>query len=261
MTTERAQVVSSFTIIKGSMIEETYAAFKAWDWSRSKRENLTWMRDESGIWGGSANWARDVYKVLNRRFDPFGRDRPLAELAQAGCELHVWRPLLLWHMTRDEYLLRDFLVYWLYERYSQGVFRLRPEDAVEYLKSLKKKRDVEWSGSWTENTTERVASGLLRMASDFGLLTGGAVKEFASYHLPEESFLYLLYALSDAHLSGRAVLESDEWRMYLLDQGDVEQELLRLHQFHKLRYEVAGTLVSLTLPQTSVTEFVRESST
>lgn len=243
------------------MIEETYAAFKAWDWSRSKRENLAWMRDESGLWGGSANWARDVYKVLNRRFDPFGRDRPLAELAQTGCELHVWKPILLWHITRDEYLLRDFLVNWLYTRYAQGVFRLRPEDTVEYLKSLKKKRDIEWSGGWTEATTERVASGLLRMAKDFGLLTSGTVKEFASYHLPEESFLYLLYALSDAHLSGRAVVESDEWRMYLLDPGDVEQELLRLHQFHRLRYEVAGTLVSLTLPQSSVTEYVKESAT
>jgi hypothetical protein len=261
VTAERAHVVSSFTIIKGSMIEETYAAFKAWDWSRSKRENLTRMRDESGIWGGSANWARDVYKVLNRRFDPVGRDRPLVELAQAGCELHVWKPLLLWHMTRDEYLLRDFLVNWLYSLYAQGVCRMRPEDVVEYLQSLKKKRGIEWSGSWTENTTERVASGLLRMASDFGLLSGAAVKEFASYHLSEESFLYLLYALSDAHLSGRAVVESDEWRMYLLDQGDVEQELLRLHQFHKLRYEVAGTLVSLSLPQLSVSEYVKEFAT
>ena len=35
-------------------------------------------------------------------------------------------------------------------------------------------------------------------------------------------------------------------------------ELLRLHQFRKLRYEVAGSLVELTLPCSSATAFVEE---
>jgi hypothetical protein len=39
---------------------------------------------------------------------------------------------------------------------------------------------------------------------------------------------------------------------------DVERELLRLHQFRKLRYEVAGSLVELTLPCGSAAEFVEE---
>ena len=41
----RANVVSSFTVIKGAMIAETYAAFAGWDLSRSKRENLDRLRD------------------------------------------------------------------------------------------------------------------------------------------------------------------------------------------------------------------------
>ena len=51
--------------------------------------------------------------------------------------------------------------------------------------------------AWTEATTKRVAAGLLKIAADFGLLRGGTVKEFASYHLPERSFLYLLHAMLD----------------------------------------------------------------
>ena len=37
--------------------------------------------------------------------------------------------------------------------------------------------------------------------------------------------------------------------MFLMRPSDVERELLRLHQFRKLHYEVAGSLVQLSLPQ------------
>ena len=106
MRKSRSRVVSSFTIIKGAFIEETYAIFQAWDFSLSCPENLRRVRETSVIGATSQNWLRDVAKVLNRRFDTEGRDRPLVELAQAECDRAVWRPLLLWHMTRDEFLLR-----------------------------------------------------------------------------------------------------------------------------------------------------------
>lgn len=257
MTAARANVVSSFTIVKGSLIEETNAAFREWDFALTKRENLAHMR-EMGVLGARANWSLNVAKVINRRFDPAGRDRPLVDLAQAGCDMHVWKPILLWHMTRDEFLVRDFLVTWLYPRFADGALRLRPEDVSAYLQSLTSRKGIEWSGAWTERTTERVASGLLRIAADLGFLSGTTVKEFASYHLPEESFVYVLHALAEHNPSARAIIESEDWHMYLLDQSDVERELLRLHQFHKLRYEVAGSLMSLDLPCASLAEYAKE---
>jgi hypothetical protein len=257
VTATRANVVSSFTIVKGSLIDETYAAFREWDFTLTKRENLAHVR-ETGVLGARANWSLNVAKVINRRFDPAGRDRTLVELAQAGCDMHIWKPILLWHMTRDEFLVRDFFVTWLYPRFVEGAFRLRPEGVVAYLQSLTKKKGIEWSGAWTEGTTERVASGLLRIAADFGLVTGGIVKEFASYHLSEESFAYMLHALAELNPSARSIVESEDWHMYLLDQGDVERELLRLHQFYKLRYEVAGSLMSLDLPCASLAEYAKE---
>ena len=49
----RSNVVSSFTVVKGAMIEETYAVFAAWDFARSKRENLDRLRDENFIGAGA----------------------------------------------------------------------------------------------------------------------------------------------------------------------------------------------------------------
>src|SRR4051794_41088545 len=124
MSEDRSHVVSSYTIKMGSLIDETYAVFTSWDFSASRYENLKRVRDEGIVGAVSASWALDVTKVLNRRFDPDGRDRPLVELAQAGLDRETWDPLLLWHMTRDEFLVRDFLVSWLFPRYVEGTYRL-----------------------------------------------------------------------------------------------------------------------------------------
>jgi len=68
----RSRVVSSFTIVKGSLIEETYSIFRDWDYRVSKFENLRRVRDENTIGATSTNWALTVTKVMNRRFDPAG---------------------------------------------------------------------------------------------------------------------------------------------------------------------------------------------
>lgn len=253
-SSSRAEVASSFTVVKGAMIDETYAVFSAWDFARSKRQNLDRLRDENFIGASSATWLRDVGKVLNRRFEPDGRDRPLVLLAKNGCAVEEWKPLLLWHMTRDEFLVRDFLQNWLFPAYVAGAFRVRPEELDAYLLGIGK-RGAKTEHAWTEQTMKRVAAGLLKIAVDFGLLRGSIVKEFASYHLPERSFLYILHALRDEKLSPGKVVAAPDWRMFLMHPADVERELLRLHQFRKLEYQVAGSLVQLSLPCASSREY------
>lgn len=253
-TASRANVASSFTVVKGALIEETYAAFAAWDFERSKRENLDRLRAENFVGAGSVTWLRDVAWVLSRRFDPNGRDRPLAVLAKRGLSVEEWKPLLLWHMTRDEFLVRDFLETWLFAAYDEGTFRVRTEDVEKYLGSIGK-RGGTTEHAWSEQTTKRVAAGLLKMAVDFGLLRGSVAREFASFHLPEGSFLYLLHAMRDERLSPARVVASPDWRLFLMRPADVEHELLRLHQYRRLEYQVAGSLVQLSLPCASTGEY------
>jgi hypothetical protein len=254
MRASRAHIASSFTLIKGAMIDETYSVFARWDLDCSKRENLDRARRENFIGAKSATWLRDVVKVFNRRFDPDGRDRPLVLLARNGCSVHVWKPLLLWHMTRDEFLLRDFLLNWLYPAYASGAFWIRPEELYGYLRSINK-RGGSTEHPWSDATTQRVAAGLLKMSVDFDLLRGRVVKEFASYHLPEQSFLYLLHAIRDALRNPGKLIDAADWRLFLMHPDAVERELLRLHQYRKLDYQVAGSLVQLRLPCASSREY------
>src|ERR1700733_13554108 len=98
----RSHVASSFTILKGAMIDETYAVLAAWDFTLSKRENLDRLRRDNFIGAPTSTWLRDVAWVMNRRFEPSARDRALTILAKSGCPIDEWKPLLLWHITRDE---------------------------------------------------------------------------------------------------------------------------------------------------------------
>jgi len=236
------------------MIDETYAVFSKWDFGLSKRENLDLLRRENFIGARTTTWLRDVAKVLNRRFEPNTRDRAIALLAKSGCPIDEWKPLLLWHITRDEFLLRDFLVNCLFPSFASGTYFIRTEDLYVHLQSIGKRGGIT-EHTWSKTTLSRVATALLKMAVDFGLLRGNVVKEFASYHLPERSFLYLLYAIREDEHSSRKVLASVDWRMFLMTQADVERELLLLHQYRKLDYHVAGSIVELSLPCANAFEY------
>lgn len=256
MVATRSNVVSSFTIIKGALVNETYAAFRNWDLTQPAATNLQWLKERNTIGARSTNWLRDVVFVLQRRFDPDGRDRSLVELAAKNCNVELWKPLLLWHMTRDEFLVRDFLTTWLFSRARDGRARLRADDLLPYLGALSSTRAAVGS-TWSVNTSKRVAAALLKIATDFGLLRGSVAREVAAYHLPEPSFMYLLHAMVDEHRSAAKVIESTDWRMFLMSRVDVATELLRLHQFRKLHFERAGSLVQLELPCTSSTEYAK----
>lgn len=199
---------------------------------------------------------QDIVWVIQRRFDPNGRDRALAELARAGCAREIWKPILLWHLTRDEFLVRDFLVHWLFPRFANGTPQLRTEAVVPYLENLPKKGVIA-SAKWSSATLERAAQGLLRMAVDFGLMKGTLRRSFVAYHLPDESFLYLLHAMHEQEPNAGRMIDALDWRMYLMTPRDVERRLFDLHQFRKLEYDVAGTLAQLTLPASSALEFAR----
>ncbi len=238
------------------MVEETHTVMRDWNFEWSLEENLSHVQKNNTIGAQSSNWLRDVRSVIHRRYDPNTKDRSLALLAKAGTSMEIWKPAQLWHMTRDEFLVRDFFLNWLFREYEDGAYKIRISDPFDYLRKLHSNGLVE--KKWTDRTIKEVAGSLLRMAVDFELMSGKTVKEFNSYHLPEESFLYLLHAMYEVHGNARDVVHSPDWRLFLMSTADVERELFRLHQFRKLRYEVAGSLVELTLPCSSAAAYVED---
>lgn len=246
--------VSSTSLIRGALVAETRAALAAWDLARPKRENLARLRETNPYGARSTSWAKKITAVLSQRFDPAGRDRPLVLLARGSCPVDVFRPVLLWHVARADALFHAFVVEWLYPAFDNGAHHVRPDELLAWVRG-RSGSVGEVQRRWSDATRRRVAEGMLKAAADFGLLTGTLHKEFASYHLPEPAFLYLLHAMREEQPNPRKVLDSPDWRMFLMRPGEVEQQVLRLHQFRKLEYHAAGSLAELTLPCSSPREF------
>lgn len=251
---KRSDVISSFTIVKGSLIDETYNVLAGWDASLSKKANFDRVRTRNSVGARTENWLLNVAKVLNRRLDPAGRDYALALLAQRKIPLHVFKPILLWHITRDEFLVRDFLLHFLYPQHLAGAHRVDTAALAPFVLTAHERGGTS-EHEWAATTLERVVTGLLRMGTDFDLLKGSQHREFNSYHLPDEAFLYLLHAMQQVEQNAMNVIHAEDWRMYMMSAEDVERELLRLHQFRRLEFQRAGSLAQLTLPCRSAEEF------
>ena len=247
--------VSTFSVTKGGRIAETYACFSQWDLSQTLDENLRRFREKNPIFAGTEAWLKEMRRILRVRFGDIERHHTLIYLAKRGLPQAVWAPILLWHLCLRELLLSDFLETWLYPRKREGLLRVRSEDVRDYIEGLEARGLVD--RQWTPNTISRMASGIPAYASDFGLLRGKAVKEIASFHLPDEALLYILHWLSEESASAARMLTDVRWRRFLMSRQDVEQEVLRLHQLRRLRFDVMGSVMALELPFRSVSSYVK----
>ncbi|WP_425395413.1 BrxA family protein [Aeoliella sp.] len=250
------QELSSNLAIRGPFVDETFRAFSTWDLKQSDSDNFAKIAETNSIGASSQSWLKKFLQVLSRRYEFGGTDRRLIELVQQGWPIDDWRPVQLWHMSRHDALLRVFLTEWLFGKLEEGVVVISAQPVVDFLQGLVKQRlgSIE---AWKENTYRRVANGLLKIAVEFHLMRGRVNKEFEAYRLPERSFLYLLHVLMEREHNTRRVVEAKDWRLFLMKPNDVEEELLRLHQYGKLRFERAGSFLELTLPCENTVDYVR----
>jgi hypothetical protein len=248
--------LSTRLIRKGALLEDTHRVFMAWDLAQSFEENLSRARELNTPAADNEGWLKEVVATISSRWRSDARLTTLVQFAQRA-SFEVWRPCVLWHIGQVDELYYRFATEWLFDEYEAGAYQVRTVDVMPFVENVTASRAAGNKGL-SEYGLKRAARDLLRMAADFGLMKGSAVREFTSYHLPEESFIYLLHTLYEVHGNARDVVHSADWRLFLMSTADVERELLRLHQFRKLRYEVAGSLVELTLPCSSAAAFVEE---
>lgn len=245
---------SSFLATKGLFPEQTYRAFQRWDGSASLEENVRILRTTNPVGGPSLGWLKDFGKIILRRFGPDGPPNALVELAKNDCDLHVWKPLLLWHSAETDPLLRSFIGEWLFEQRARGAVRVTRQSIEEFLRHYLASDGLE---PWSQSNLEQSSSGLLRTAAVFGLVAEGRVKTLLRPHPPDSSFLYVVYVLMQRYGSSSRVVADPSWRLFMMSPSDVEAELLRHHQLHRLQFHRAGTVMELQLPYRNADEYAR----
>jgi hypothetical protein len=237
---------------KGALVQETYCLFQSW--SDEATFPLNFDLALSGALGTLA-WQREVKATLSARFGDFVNARPLLLLARSGMQFDSWLQCYSLWIGIHELLFRNFVCEWLYPEYVSGRFIIRTEDVVHHM--IKSWDAAGKSHHLSEYGSVRSARDLLRMARDLHILHGnGPEKTFSSIHLNDQVALFVCHLIAEYERTPSKVPSSNLWKIFLMSAESVHEILLRLHQYKKLEYHFAGSLVQLTLPFSSTCDYV-----
>jgi hypothetical protein len=223
---------------KGALIEESYRVFEHWDFDLSKRDNFKSLTERNIIGAKTHASLTATMQELSRRFDPNGAHKALAVAAKDHAfPYEAFKSILFYHLAEANPTLFQFAL-WLSDEFHSTTFRVTTEDAAKALRER-----------LSPYTTEREAAALLNFVIPFGFLTRTrTAKTFASIHLTDPAFLYILHRLRDIIPTVYGAVTSPLWRMFRMHSSDVERELFRLHQYNILQFQAAGSIMELSLP-------------
>jgi hypothetical protein len=240
---------------KGALADETYQVLQHWDCGKPVRDNIDHIRETNPVGAPNEAWLREVTATLSSRFSQGEDLYPLCALAKASYPFERWRYCLLWHFGSTDGLFLHFVCQFLHQRLLEGVSVITTEEVMPFVVSLEREGSIDTELS--DYGIRRTARDLLRMAAAFGLVEGQPRRHFSHPVIPEDAILYAIYSLMDQVPSADRMIRSERWRMFLMGPEEVERELMNLHQFHRLRYESAGSVRELNLPYANLNEFVQ----
>jgi hypothetical protein len=154
--------------------------------------------------------------------------------------------VLYFHAARSDAVLHDAVTEVLVPMQAQGVVDITPAAVQKVLAKWGEKGLT--TGAWSDNTTGRVARGLMSTLRDFGILQGAVNKRIAPAYMPVTAFAYVAFYLKQHQPSGAKLLEHPDWKLFFLNRELVERFMFEANQHHLLEYHAAGTVTRLTFP-------------
>jgi hypothetical protein len=154
--------------------------------------------------------------------------------------------LLYVHYVRQDRLAFDFVARFLWPKWTAGRLRVDSDDVLDFLGQDPKR--AEQSRSWTDAGRRKLARNLLSSLRDFSVLRGSRRKEIQRPMVVPEVTRHLAQLLFGEGLRGRALLEAEDWRLFLWDDSDVADAFAKLAQAGALRFERLGRTVILEIP-------------
>ncbi len=251
-----APVFSQRYLRKGPLVEESYRLFSGWNDDVSIVENLD--NAFQGLFPTIA-WEREVRATTTARLKNVETLRPLIVLARNGMKLDDWRDCWRLWIGATEEPFGGFVRDWLFPEMQSGRYQFRAQDVREYAISAWNRHSPKRPLS--EHGVVRAARDLVHTAAQLGLVTGdGPVKTFLATPISDEVRLFYVQMIADLEGSAAKVPGSDLWKMAMIPASEAHVALLHLHQFKRLDYQVAGSLVQLTLPYPSALAFAESLS-
>lgn len=240
---------------KGVLIPETYRLFADWDFGLTTEENLA-----RGLEGRAATqgWDAEVLATVRRRVRDFPRMRSLITLAQRGLPMNDWRDCLRLWVGATEEPFHSFAMGWLFEEKVRGRSTIRSEELVPVVDAAASRRPGK-AAPISDYSRIRAARDLLKTATDLGMIEGtGPARAYSGIAMSDDVLVYYVHLIAELEGDVSRVPDSKLWRLAYMTSQDVQLILLHLHQFKRLDYQLAGSLVQITLPAFSADQYAQQ---
>lgn len=243
----------------GAAIEDSRILLRHWS-DAIPTEKLTDKLVSENVLGKTSRMRmKDVItRVFVPRFvhgEPKDAWRYLRTLEVGGTDGDTVASLLYFHTARSEKILYDFMVEEVYLRFMVGHSEIGVDDAVKFISEVIPRETKE---RWTDTVNLKVARGMLAALRDFGVLEGKAKKQIKATYLSPTAFAIITFLIHTKTKSGEKIINSDDWKLYLLSPEAVERKLLDAHQLGFLTYKVAGNIKRIDFSYDSVEEMAHE---
>jgi hypothetical protein len=193
------------------------------------------------------------YRYLNSKSKQFIKT-PFLKVMESSLDESVKRLIMYYHFSISDRLVYVITTSFLFERFSKGYVGIAKTEIDEFLRVLEKTHSEILS--WSPQTRQKLIRHYLAALKDFGILLGHYKKEFNRVFVPPEVFFYVFYYLKDQGRSKEEIIESEDWRAFLLDSSDVTLLLNEGNKLGYIKYEVKGNILRLEFPFRSLEEFV-----
>jgi hypothetical protein len=251
----RSSALYSSKIIKaGALIGDTKTLLSHWDVNAPVAENIKRIQRDNLFGKASRSRVKDILAIFRQRYlAEESVTKALVSLVQGKFPAAALERILYFHSARADPLLHDAVTEILVPMHERGLVDISVQ---EFQRPLAKwVAEGKTTGHWSETTITRVAKGLLSALRDFGILQGAVHKKIAPCFLPTEAFAYIVFYLKQYQPSGARLLELPDWKLFFLSREGVERFLLEAHQHELLEYHVAGSVIRLTFPASSLEEY------
>lgn len=244
-------------IIKaGALLADTTTLLDSWDESQSPSDNLARLQRENIFGKASRSRNTDILAIFRQRYlQDESITKALVYLVKHRFPKPALDRILLFHSAQADSLLHDVVTDVLADFYARGRTEIRVQEIQSVLRSWV--REGRTTARWSDDTTRRVAQGLLATLRDFGVLQGAKNKRLAPLYLPVSAFAYIAFYLRARRASGERLVESNEWTLFFLSTNDVERLFMEAHQRRLLEYYAAGPVIRITFPSESLEEYAR----
>lgn len=233
---------------KGALVPEIFAVCQA------IRNGLTISEAKPAVLSGrvlmntSYETKRKIWNALNHRYFSISPEWVVGRLADASCQGTRSSEFLslayLYYAIRDR-ITFEFVIGPVWSKWQDGVTSIGQSDFHPFFEKLALQSP--YIKSWRESSVEKLASNTLSALRDFGILKGKQRKHIQRPAISSEAVFHLLCILFAQGKQGRAVLDADEWRLFLWDESDVSNALHTLAQLRWIKFEKAGHSVILHL--------------